>query len=76
MEQLSRNGVAMAHLIPRDVIESFLRVGIGVVSVLIRITARFAPVSAVSMKKLQVTRLIGISTSPSAWPNAIFNSVA
>ena len=58
VEQLCIDHIIMAHLVPGDVVESLLRVGVGVIAVLIGIALGLDPERAVLVEELDVHRLV------------------
>ena len=58
VEQLGVDHIVVAHLVPGDVVESLLRIGVGVISVLIGIAFGLHPERAVLMEELDVHRLV------------------
>ncbi len=60
VEQLRIDHVVVAHLVPGDVVKAFLRVGIGIVSVLVGVALGFHPKRAILIEELDVHRLVTI----------------
>ena len=58
VEQLGVDHIVVAHLVPGDVVESLLRVGVGVVSMLVGIALGLHPERTVLMEELDVHRLV------------------
>ena len=58
VKQLCVDHIVVAHLVPGDVVEPLLRVGVGVISVLIGIAFGLHPERAVLMEELDVHRLV------------------